>query len=65
MQNIISIVEWGYQDNLKPAFFTKRIQAYKKYENVKQTIFTPVEVLCTQKSIAFVVFCALVFVFVG
>ena len=24
MQNIISIVEWGYQDNFKPAFFYEK-----------------------------------------
>ena len=35
MQNIISIVERGYQDNLKPAFFNEknsRVQKVRKRE---------------------------------
>ena len=63
---------WGYQDNFKPVFFMKRFWAYKKHQNPKQMISTLLErflpsstVLCVQKTVAFVVFCLLIFVFVG
>ena len=57
------IVKWAYQDNFGPLylFFTKRFWAYQDHQR-----FPPSQkFLCTQKTVAFVVFCLLIFVFVS
>ena len=46
-------------------YFTKIFWGYKKHQNSKQTILTLWEVFMRVKTVAFVVFCSLILVFVG
>ena len=64
-----SIMKWGYQGKFKLVYlfiyFTKIFWGYKKHQNSKQTILTLWEVFMRVKTVAFVVFCSLILVFVG
>ena len=43
--HVSSIVKWGYQDNLKPAFFTKRFCEHKKHQNVNANDLRKIDAL--------------------
>ena len=60
-----SIVNWGYQDNFKPVyfFFLRTNLDHTKSTKTQNKRFPPSQkFLCTKKTIAFVVFCSLIFI---
>ena len=46
-------------------FFYEKILSVKKHQNAKRTTFTILEVLCTQKLAAFIIFYSLAFIFIS